>query len=91
MSNLPRCSSFILEEANDILKGSGASDPHTPEHAPADDDRPLERHAEASSSAQDLTAWAIVNLQSRFLGRGSDKAPFSEKKGVFSEEGGGIQ
>ena len=29
--------------------------------------------------------------QSRFLGRGSDEALFSEKKRVFSEEGGGIQ
>ena len=27
--------------------------------------------------------------QSRFLGRGCDKAIFSEKKGVFSEKGGG--
>ena len=29
--------------------------------------------------------------KSRFLGRASDEALFSEKKGVFSEEGGGIQ
>ena len=29
--------------------------------------------------------------QSRFLGRGSDKALFSEKKRGFSEKGGGIQ
>ena len=27
--------------------------------------------------------------QSRFLGRGCDKALFSEKKGFFSEKGGG--
>ena len=27
--------------------------------------------------------------QSRFLGRGCDEALFSEKKGVFSEKGGG--
>ena len=27
--------------------------------------------------------------QSRFLGRGCDEALFSEKKGVFSENGGG--
>ena len=28
--------------------------------------------------------------QSRFLGRGSDEALFSEEKGLFSEKGGGI-
>ena len=32
-----------------------------------------------------------VVYQSRFLGRGSDEALFSSKKGVFSEKGGGIQ
>ena len=30
-------------------------------------------------------------VRSRFLGRGSDEALFSEKKGVFSEKGGGMQ
>ena len=35
--------------------------------------------------------WRSFVYQSRFLGRGSDEALFSEKKGVFSEKGGGIQ
>ena len=30
-------------------------------------------------------------FRSRFLGRGSDEALFSEEKGFFSEKGGGIQ
>ena len=29
------------------------------------------------------------HTQSRFLGRGCDEALFSEKKGIFSEKGGG--
>ena len=33
----------------------------------------------------------IPTNRSRFLGRGSDEALLSEKKGVFSEEGAGIQ
>ena len=38
-----------------------------------------------------LTASARLQHQSRFLGRGSDEALFSEEKGFFSEKGGGIQ
>ena len=33
--------------------------------------------------------WHVPLFQSRFGGRGCDEALFSEKKGVFSEKGGG--
>ena len=37
-----------------------------------------------------VTFWRRrTRSQSRFLGRGCDEALFSEKKGVFSEKGGG--
>ena len=36
------------------------------------------------------TSRANVPFRSRFLGRGCDEALFSEKKGFFSEKGGGI-
>ena len=38
-----------------------------------------------------ITQLVRGKFRADFWGRGSDEAHFSEKKGVFSEEGGGIQ